>query len=144
VPLEYINGKFGSHKEETLMARGLVQYFVMKRPKHPITGEIVRGKTAGATRNPDGSVNVGSTLWYAKNDTSPGTNGTLMSTTAPLTTVGASADAAQVDGEPWILHSTHFSVEDAVDAAKPVISAVGSENVKILKSIAHELIVKLA
>lgn len=117
----------------------LVQYYVMKRPKHPQTGEIVRGKTTGATRNPDGSVNEGSTVWFPAATTTEGANGTLMSTTAAMTGANGS-----LDGEPWILHSVHFSVEDAIAASKPVVSAVGSENVKILKSIAHEVIVKLA
>lgn len=123
----------------------MVQYYVFKRPKHPTTGEVVRGKASGATKNADNSINTGATLWYPDALTTPavqpagGSNGTLMSVTSPF----LEAKRGQVDGEPWILHSTHFSLEDAVSAAKPVVSAVGSENVKILKGIAHELVVKL-
>lgn len=127
---------------------GLVQYYVMKRPKHPITGEIVRGKTAGATKNLDGSVNTGATLWFPHHVSTAGPNGTLMSTTqalkSSLTSTTDDAARGQVDGEPWVLHSVHFSVDEAVSAAKPVVSTVGSENVKILQSIAHEVVVKLA
>lgn len=126
---------------------GLVQYYVMKRPKHPVTGEIIRGKFAGATRNVDNSINKGATLWFPKNETSIQPNGTLMSTTEPLAAVGTGPDAtdlAQVDGEPWLLHSVHFSIDEAVKAALPVISTVGSENTRILQVIAHEVFVKLA
>lgn len=122
---------------------GLVQYYVMKRPKHPLTGEIVRGKSAGATQNKDNSINIGATLWFPKNEANVLANNTTMSVTSPLTSAGGSVDKAQVDGEPWILHSVHFSVDDAIAASKPVISAVGSENTRILQSIAHEIIVKL-
>lgn len=125
----------------------LVQYYVMKRAKHPITGEIIRGKASGGTKNANGTINKGATLWFPAPLTLPQeqpatgfNNGTLMSVTTPFT----DQNRAQVDGEPWILHSVHFSLEDAVDAAKPVASSVGSENLKILKTIAHENIIKLA
>lgn len=118
---------------------GVVQYYVMKRPKHPLTGEVVRGKVSGATKNPDGSINEGGTLWYPDSSTTIGKNGSLMSDTAPMTTANG-----KVDGEPWILHSTHFSVKDAVESAMKVVLEVGSENTRILKSIAHELDLKLA
>lgn len=116
----------------------LVQYYIMHRPKHPITGEIIRGKAAGATRNADNSINEGATLWYPEPLTSPGPNGTKMSTSAAMTgTMG------KVDGEPWILHSVHFSLEEALAAAKPVVMTVGAENVRILKSIAHDVEIKV-
>lgn len=118
---------------------GLVQYYVMKRPKHPITGEIVRGKVSGATKAANGSINHGGTLWYPKNEQDVQPNGSLMSVSEPL----LDAVRGQVDGEPWILHSVHFSVDDAVEQAQKVVSAVGSENVRILQSIAHEVILKL-
>lgn len=125
---------------------GLVQYYVMKRPKHPVTGEIIRGKASGATKAVDGSINPGATLWFPKNETTVQENNSSMSVTAPLASVPTSTDpinAAQIDGEPWVLHSVHFSIGDAVEAAKPVVSAVGSENTRILQSIAHEMILKL-
>lgn len=117
---------------------GYIQYYVMKRPKHPITGEIVRGKGGGATKNKNGSINTGSTLWYAKNEQLAQANGSLMSTTAPLTDV----ERGQVDGEPWVLQSVHFSLEDAVESAKKVVSSVGSENLRIMQVISHELLLK--
>lgn len=118
----------------------VVQYFVMKRPKHPDTGEIVRGKTRGATSNPDGSINEGATLWFPDSSTTAGPNGTRLSTTAPLSV----PSKGKVEGEPWLLHSIHFSIDDAVDAAMKVVLEVGSENTRILKSISHELSLRLA
>lgn len=117
----------------------LVQYYVMKRPKHPITGEIVRGKSSGATQNADLSINPGATLWYAKNEATVQANGSLMSITAPMT----EAERGQVDGEPWILHSVHFSPEDAKESAVKAISTVGSENVRVLQVLSHEMILTL-
>jgi hypothetical protein len=118
----------------------LVQYFVFKRPKHPETGEIIRGKIGGAKRNIDNSIAEGGTLWFPAVTTTKGANDSYMSTTAAST----NASTGKIDGEPWILHSSHFALEDAIAQSKSVISAVGSENVKILKSIAHELDVILS
>lgn len=123
---------------------GIVQYYVMKRPKHPLTGEIVRGKTAGALKNPDGSINEGGTLWFPEALATPGNNGTRLSDSASLSQVLDGKNIGKVDGEPWLLHSTHFSVKDAIDSAMKVVLEVGSENTRILKSIAHELDLKLA
>lgn len=117
----------------------LVQYYVMKRPKHPITGEMVRGKSSGATQNEDLSINPGATLWFPMNQASPGANGSLMSISAPM----AEANRGQVDGEPWILHSVHFSVEDAKESAVKAISTVGSENVRVLQLLSHEMVLTL-
>ena len=118
---------------------GLNQYYVMKRPKHPTTGEIVRGKISGGIRNPDGSISEGSTLWFPASLTTAGANGTLMSTSAAMT-----GNAGKIDGDPWILHSVHFSIDEAISSSKPVISSVGVENVRILKTIAHDIKVILA
>lgn len=118
----------------------LVQYYVMKRPKHNVTGEIIRGKIAGAVRNDDMTIKIaGPTLWYPKQEDLLQANNTHMSNTAPNT----DPQSGQIDGEPWLLHSVHFSLDEAVKAAKPVVSQVGSENTKILKSVAHEMSVKL-
>lgn len=121
----------------------IVQYYVMKRPKHPLTGEVVRGKSSGATKNADGSINEGGTMWFPDALQTPGPNGSLMDTTKPLTRVVNGTDIGKVDGEPWILHSVHFSIKDAIDSAMKVTLEVGSENTRILKSIAHELDLKL-
>lgn len=121
----------------------IIQYYVMKRPKHPLTGDIVRGKTAGATTNPDSSINEGGTLWFPDVLPTPGKNGTRLSDEKSLSQVVNGKEIGKVDGEPWILHSTHFSLKDAIDSAMKVVLEVGSENTRILKSIAHELDLKL-
>lgn len=118
----------------------IVQYWVMKRPKHAITGEVILGKLRGAVRNPDMTVKAeGATLWFPGKEDLLQPNDSHMSVSAPMT----DALSGKVDGEPWLLHSVHYSIEEAVKAAKPVASSVGSENVRILKSLAHEITIKL-
>lgn len=46
-------------------------------------------------------------------------------------------------GEPWLVHSTHFSVESALDSAAPLSGAIGSDNVRIVQVLSHTTNFKL-
>jgi hypothetical protein len=41
----------------------------------------------------------------------------------------------EVVGEPWVVYSTHFSIESAIESAALIASALGAENVRIVKVI---------
>lgn len=49
----------------------------------------------------------------------------------------------EVIGEPWLVHSTHFSIESALDSAAPLAGAIGSENVRIVQVLSHTTTFKL-
>lgn len=43
----------------------------------------------------------------------------------------------EVSGEPWLVHSSHFSLESALESAAPLAGAIGAENVRIVKVLSH-------
>lgn len=45
------------------------------------------------------------------------------------------AGSFEVKGEPWVVHSTHFSLESALASAAPLATAIGSDNLRIVKVI---------
>lgn len=47
------------------------------------------------------------------------------------------------NGEPWLVHSTHFSVDSATESAAPLASAIGAENVRIVQVLSHKTFFKL-
>lgn len=49
----------------------------------------------------------------------------------------------EVTGEPWLVHSTHFSIESALESAAPLAAAIGAENVRIVQVLSHTTIFKL-
>lgn len=49
----------------------------------------------------------------------------------------------EVNGEPWVVHSTHFSVDSATESAAPLASAIGAENVRIIQVLSHKTVFKL-
>lgn len=49
----------------------------------------------------------------------------------------------EVNGEPWLVHSTHFSIESALESAAPLAGAIGKENVRIVKVLSHTTLFKL-
>ncbi len=38
-------------------------------------------------------------------------------------------------GEPWIVHSTHYSIPSALESATKLATAIGSENMRIVSVI---------
>lgn len=47
------------------------------------------------------------------------------------------------NGEPWLVHSTHFSIDSALESAAPLAGAVGTDNVRIVKVLSHTTTFKL-
>ena len=160
------------------MSSGLLKsttYYVMHRPKHPLTGEIIKGRSTGGKFATNGKLIPGGTLWYPKATDSENDNGTFMSNLLPLVPkieseineagknitfpladweidadlkyidstipVNLTPEQCQVNGEPWILHSTHYSAQSALEAAKALVMHYQKENVKIVKGVEHELFI---
>ena len=46
-------------------------------------------------------------------------------------------------GEPWLVYSSHHSVDAAISAAAPLAAAIGSDNVRIIKVLSHSTEFKL-
>lgn len=40
-------------------------------------------------------------------------------------------------GEPWLVFSSHHSIESAIESAAPLASAIGAANVRIVKVLNH-------
>lgn len=49
----------------------------------------------------------------------------------------------ELSGEPWLVHSTHFSIDSALESAAPLAGAIGAENVRIIKVLSHTTMFKL-
>lgn len=49
----------------------------------------------------------------------------------------------ELSGEPWLVHSSHFSVDSALSSAAPLAGAIGAENVRIVKVLSHSTNFKL-
>ena len=64
----------------------------------------------------------------------------------PLTVQSSTEDFSHVVeqiGEPWLVHSSHHSVDSAIEAAAPLASAIGAANVRIIKVLNHTTEFKL-
>ncbi len=122
---------------------GIVQYWVFKRPKNA-RGRIIYGAELGATKDDFGQIFQGETLLMNNG----GTIDQPLSTdpTNIRNTIDVAPDAVwePIIGQPWILHSVHFGVDEALKTAKPLIIANGEDNVKICKILSHETIVQMA
>lgn len=53
------------------------------------------------------------------------------------------ANGKDQQGEPWIVHSTHYSIDSAKNSAATLASAISSENVRIVKVITGSTVFKL-
>lgn len=113
---------------------GVVQYWVLKRPKTPT--RVVYGAELSATKDKYGKIIKGETLLVNNGETN---------TTDPnsIAGVGSKPLWEPIVGQPWILHSIHFGVNEALSKAKPLIIAQGIANVKIVKTLNHEIEVKM-
>ncbi len=47
-------------------------------------------------------------------------------------------------GEPWLVYSSHHSVDAAIAAAAPLAAAIGATNVRIIKVLSHTTEFKLS
>jgi hypothetical protein len=122
---------------------GIVQYWVFKRPKTE-RGRIVYGAELGATKDNLNQVFQGETLLINNGGTVD-----QIDSSDPLDIrnhydVAADASWEPISGQPWILHSVHFGVAEALKSAKPLIVSNGEDNVKICKILSHETIVQMA
>lgn len=43
----------------------------------------------------------------------------------------------ELSGEPWLVHSSHYSVDGALEAAAPLAAAIGADNIRIIKVLSH-------
>lgn len=96
---------------------GMKEYWVMHRPRHPIWGTIMFGSTGASVTGTSGTTNLYTGdekdyLFYKYG----GVN-------------------YAVTEKPWLLHTICGSMEDAVIAAKRMISYVGQDNVRIARII---------
>lgn len=51
--------------------------------------------------------------------------------------------AVEQVGEPWLVFSTHHSIDSAIEAAAPLAAAIGATNVRIIKVLNHTTTFKL-
>ena len=49
----------------------------------------------------------------------------------------------KIDQTPWIHHSTHNSLESALECSKKIISMIGIKNVKLIKYVPYDQFVKI-
>lgn len=132
-----------------------VKYQVERRPIGP-TGRVYRGTQPGdyisVLSNPT--------------DTALGGASGLVNTIKPLGTGSGAAPkyvpagfdipplqkasstneyshVVELNGEPWLAHSTHFSIESALESAAPLAGAIGQENVRLIKILNHTTQFKL-
>lgn len=135
----------------------LVMYQVIRRPISS-NGKVYRGTGYGdfitILTNPD-ALKVNGVFPTVPTDLGSTASGSEtvkflpVGTTAPrFTGGGSSAQPAkshveEVSGEPWLVHSTHFSIESATGSAAPLAASIGSENVRIVKVITGSFEFKL-
>lgn len=122
-----------------------VKYQIERRPISP-SGKIYRGLGYGdyitVLTHPQNMSKPGKVEELAGNYSAvlvpPGADvPPFPSTNAPKTHV------QEVNGEPWLVHSTHFSIESALTSIAPLASAIGTENVRIVKVLSHAMELKL-
>ena len=121
---------------------GIVQYYVFKRPKNS-RGRIIYGAELGVTTTDMGVTHQGETLLINNGATKDPTESTDPENIRNSLTL---ADCAwePIVGQPWILHSVHFGVSEALKSAKPLVIALGEDNVKICKLLEHTINVTMA
>ncbi len=61
----------------------------------------------------------------------------------PTPTQVVKSHMVELVGEPWLVVSTHFSIESALAAAAPVAGAIGADNVRIVQVLSHSTQFKL-
>ncbi len=113
----------------------LAEYWIFKRPK--IGDTVIYGEAKGAKLAEDGTVQrLGPCLYYPKiiHDA----QGSITDSTLP-----DEDGNYTVKGEPWIMHSVHFSQSDALHQLKLVVQSIGEENVKLVKIMPHEVVLQL-
>lgn len=116
-----------------------VKYQVERRPIGP-TGKIYRGAQTGdyvavpthPTKLGNGTGSLGQSSYLYP----PGVK-------VPDPGQSTNSHMQEINGEPWIVHSTHFSVDSATESAAPLASAIGSENVRIVQVLSHKTFFKL-
>ena len=54
------------------------------------------------------------------------------------------SDVIEQVGEPWLVFSSHHSVDAAIAAAAPLAAAIGAANVRIIKVLSHTTEFKLS
>ena len=138
----------------------VVKYQVERRPIAP-TGRVLYGRERGdgvaILSNPDNAklagikgiggkaMPLGKTAgtaavpYYVPMNVSP-------STVPPVSASSGAeiySDVIEQVGEPWLVFSTHHSVESAIEAAAPLASAIGAANVRIIKVLNHTTEFKL-
>lgn len=117
----------------------VVKYQVERRPIGP-TGKVYRGSASGdyvsvpthPTKLPGGTGRLGMSAQLFP----PGVK-------APDPDMQTQSHMQEINGEPWIVHSTHFSVDSATESAAPLASAIGAENVRIIQVLSHKTVFKL-
>jgi len=121
---------------------GIVQYYVFKRPKNS-RGRVVYGAELSATKTDVGVLHKGETLLMNNGETLPTPKSTDPENIRNTTTLPGSV-WEPVIGQPWLLHSVHFGVSEALKSAKPLVISLGEDNVKICKLLDHKIDVSMA
>lgn len=115
------------------------EYWILKRPK--IGTIVIYGEAKGAVLDIDGTISsLGPTLYYPQL-TIDG-EGIVTSSRVP-TDAEVISGKLTLKGEPWTLHSIHFSQKEAIDQLRLVVEYVGEENARIVKIMPHEMVLKL-
>lgn len=123
-----------------------VKYQVERRPISPTDGKVYRGtgygdyivvptesvKLTSLQKGSTQGTGLGASIYPAM---TPSAN---IKTSQTITT-----NFVELNGEPWLVHSTHFSVESAIESAAPLAGALGKENVRIVKVLSHTTQFKL-
>lgn len=143
-----------------------VKYQVERRPIGP-SGKVYRGQQPGdyisVLTDPENLTNF-TTASILGGDMQPASTGggsappkvishakyvpvgvkapSLATGTNPNVALAVSHVIEQI-GEPWLVHSTHFSVESATEGAATLANAIGAENVRIVKVITGALEFKI-
>jgi hypothetical protein len=126
-----------------------VKYQVERRPIGP-TGKIYRGTQPGdyvsILSNPYDTALGGATGMVTSVkaiDSGSGGHASYVPAGNPVPDIVNSSSnyvyshVVEVTGEPWLVYSTHFSIESALDSAAPLASAVGKDNIRIVKVLNH-------
>lgn len=122
---------------------GVVQYYVLKRPKNS-RGRVIYGAEMAATEDNFGTIFQGETLLINNGGYTEDPISTDPPTKRNELDTATDANWEPIVGQPWILHSVHFGVSEALRSAKPLIISLGESNVKIAKILDHELKVSMA
>lgn len=141
---------------------GVTQYLVFIRPKNS-RGRIIYGGEVGATTDDFGNIVKGETLLINNGGTISDAeveakiaaglmpNGTPIPVGTDVKDIPYRSNTNIPDsawepiiGQPFILHSITFGVEEALSKAAPLVIAYGKDNVKICKLLNHDVEVHMA